>query len=56
MNFIFTDIHGVLSTINRPEWSRISIGLYNDLYNDVVRLDFQRKIMKRLETFLKVDA
>lgn len=29
MNFIFTDIDGVLNTINRKTWSKHSIDLYN---------------------------
>lgn len=31
MNIVFTDIDGVLNTINRNQWSKTSIDLYNKL-------------------------
>lgn len=31
MNVIFTDIDGVFNTINRNEWSPLSVALYDDL-------------------------
>jgi hypothetical protein len=31
MNFIFTDIDGVLNTVNRNQWNKTSIDLYNKL-------------------------
>jgi hypothetical protein len=31
MNVIFTDIDGVFNTINRNQWSSLSVGLYDDL-------------------------
>ena len=31
MNIIFTDIDGVLNTVNRNDWNKTSIHLYNKL-------------------------
>jgi hypothetical protein len=31
MNVIFTDIDGVFNTINRNQWSSLSVALYDDL-------------------------
>ena len=31
MNIIFTDIDGVLNTVNKNQWNRTSIDLYNSL-------------------------
>jgi len=31
MNFIFTDIDGVLNTVNRNQWNKKSVDLYNSL-------------------------
>ena len=33
-NYIFTDIDGVLNTINRNQWNKTSIDLYNKLCHE----------------------
>ena len=34
MNVIFTDIDGVFNTINRNQWSSLSVALYDDLCHE----------------------
>ena len=34
MNIIFTDIDGVLNTVNRTQWNKTSIELYNKLCHE----------------------
>jgi len=34
MNFIFTDIDGVLNTVNRNQWNKTSVDLYNSLCDE----------------------
>jgi hypothetical protein len=34
VNFIFTDIDGVLNTVNRNQWNKTSVDLYNSLCDE----------------------
>lgn len=59
MNFIFTDIDGVLNTINRNEWNKKSIHFYNLLCKEfdlkpvitsTWRLNHTKKDLQRIFT------
>jgi hypothetical protein len=39
MNVIFTDIDGVFNTINRNQWSPLSLDLYDDLCQEFKRME-----------------